>query len=335
MSIEIRRGSGEKTPQFWSSEVSVMYGRTTLSDFRLISDVGRFQTTRLKTVKTRKTLIAIRPAVEDSRRCCTRLPYTFGPKGLQNRRGDRAAAPFRQVRGGLGELALSAPHEEDAARKHGRGREERDPHRKTGERKVPAGRRSCRAAGRAPGGRAGHSARSGGPGRRAGRAGRFAGGLAARRLAGRFARRLAGRFARRLAGRLAGRLARGLAGRFTGCAAGGRGYFDERVRVMADCLSARVRDGHGLLWRIDHHHHRTVVLLRGTGLHAVAIDQEPRRRCDGYRKRVTRSFDLPTIETWTYVARQRCRRCCGDGSKHYCEQNKKLFHPLTSPLTFD
>src|SRR6266540_4130332 len=148
MSIEIRRGSGEKTPQFWSSEVSVMYGRTTLSDFRLISDVGRFQTTRLKTVKTRKTLIAIRPAVEDSRRCCTRLPYTFGPKGLQNRRGDLAAAPFCQVRGGLlGELALSAPYEEDAARKHGRGREERDPHRKAGERKVPAGRRSRRAAG--------------------------------------------------------------------------------------------------------------------------------------------------------------------------------------------
>src|SRR6266511_1084683 len=182
MSIEIRRGSGEKTPQFWSSEVSVMYGRTTLSDFRLISDVGRFQTTRLKTVKTRKTLIAIRPAVEDSRRCCTRLPYTFGPKGLQNRRGDLAAAPFCQVRGGLlGELALSAPYEEDAARKHGRGREERDPHRKAGERKVPAGRRSRRAAGRAAGGRAGDAARGGGPGRAAvGRAGRLTGGFPGR-----------------------------------------------------------------------------------------------------------------------------------------------------------
>src|SRR6266545_1454214 len=189
MSIEIRRGSGEKTPQFWSSEVSVMYGRTTLSDFRLISDVGRFQTTRLKTVKTRKTLIAIRPAVEDSRRCCTRLPYTFGPKGLQNRRGDLAAAPFCQVRGGLlGELALSAPYEEDAARKHGRGREERDPHRKAGERKVPAGRRSRRAAGRAAGGRAGDAARGGGPGRAA--VGR-AGGLA-RRFPGRSAGRASG-----------------------------------------------------------------------------------------------------------------------------------------------
>src|SRR5215211_2223856 len=218
MSIEIRRGSGEKTPQFWSSEVSVMYGRTTLSDFRLISDVGRFQTTRLKTVKTRKTLIAIRPAVEDSRRCCTRLPYTFGPKGLQNRRGDLAAAPFRQVRSGLlGELALSAPHEEDAARKHGRGREERDPHRKAGERKVPAGRRGRRAAGRAAGGRAGHSARSGGPGRRAGRAGRFAGGLA-RRFAGGLARRFAGRFAGGLAGRLTGCFPGRSAGRASGCA---------------------------------------------------------------------------------------------------------------------
>src|SRR6266511_1874809 len=219
MSIEIRRGSGEKTPQFWSSEVSVMYGRTTLSDFRLISDVGRFQTTRLKTVKTRKTLIAIRPAVEDSRRCCTRLPYTFGPKGLQNRRGDLAAAPFCQVRGGLlGELALSAPYEEDAARKHGRGREERDPHRKAAERKVPAGRRSRRAAGRAAGGRAG--------------------GLA-RRFAGRFASGLA----RGLAGRLTGCFPGRSAGRASGCA--------EHDLVVGNRLCRRERHGRSISAELD------------------------------------------------------------------------------------
>src|SRR6266545_2863474 len=232
MSIEIRRGSGEKTPQFWSSEVSVMYGRTTLSDFRLISDVGRFQTTRLKTVKTRKTLIAIRPAVEDSRRCCTRLPYTFGPKGLQNRRGDLAAAPFCQVRGGLlGELALSAPYEEDAARKHGRGREERDPHRKAGERKVPAGRRSRRAAGRAAGGRAGDAARGGGPGRAA--VGR------ARRFAGRFASGLA----RGLAGRLTGGFPGRSAGRASGCA--------EHDLVVGNRLCRRERHGRSISAELD------------------------------------------------------------------------------------
>src|SRR3954451_23763666 len=115
-----------------------MYGRTTLSDFVLISEVGRFQTSTLKTVKRTKTLIARRPAPVDSRRCCTRnLLYRQAEKPAQKKRGGRSAAPLA-VRGyvRLGNLTLPAANQEDAAGEHRSRGEEGHPHGETRERQV-------------------------------------------------------------------------------------------------------------------------------------------------------------------------------------------------------